>query len=484
MKEEFKISKNPFCFTGVIGRLDFFAFSALYIVLNVILLLWLCPGVIDSYTSPMAPPRETPLGLAMLNAPSNEIFIFVLMTIIFTFMFFILNKKRILDIIGQGCPKKPSTLKQSIIYSAMIFIINTQVNFFSPVNSLQAKILFWATMVITLFLFFKKGIISSEINQAEKMKQLKLNTGCKMPILGLGTWKSEKGQVYNAIREAIKIGYRHFDCAAAYYNEEEVGNAIADAIKDGDVSRKELFITSKLWNDAHKAEDVIPALQKTLSDLKLEYLDLYLVHWAVALKKDTGMNITPDSFVSLEETPLSETWKAMEEAVSLGLVKSIGVSNYNLKNLEEMKDYAKIMPAVNQVESHPFLAQNELIEYAKKNGIVITAYAPLASRDRPDGMKNENEPALLEHPVVLEIAEKYKATPAQILIAWQINRNVVVIPKSVSAERLQENYDAKDINLKKEDMEKLAELNKGYRYINGAIFVAPEKGYTTESIWG
>lgn len=307
------------------------------------------------------------------------------------------------------------------------------------------------------------------------MKYLKLNTEAQMPIIGLGTWKSKSGETYQAVRWAIKLGYKHIDCASAYGNEAEVGQAISDAIKEGDIKREDLFVTSKLWNDSHLPADVIPALEKSLRDLQLEYLDLYLIHWPVASKKDS------EEPVSLSEIPLEMTWNEMIKAKKQSLTRAIGVSNFGIKNLELLKKNTEEIPSVVQVECHPYLCQEKLLEYCKNNMIVMTAYSPLGSKDRPQTLQHQQEPELLTNPTIIAIAEKNKSTPAQILLAFHIQRGVAVIPKSVHHERLSENISSLNVELDSEDMQKIANLNQDYRFIDGKSF---EKGqYQAETIF-
>lgn len=310
------------------------------------------------------------------------------------------------------------------------------------------------------------------------METIKLNTGDDIPVLGLGTWQSPNAEVYEVIRTAIKIGYRHFDCALIYGNESEIGDALVDAIKEGDVFRSELFITSKLWNDSHAPENVEPALRKSLKNLKLDYLDLYLIHWPVATELGSD-----DKFISLEKLPIKKTWQELERLKGFGLIRNIGVSNFSVCKLEEMKNYVSMMPSVDQVESHPYLSQEKLLGYSKKNNIVITAYGPLALRKRPDGKIVESKPPLVQNPVILKIAQKHNATPVQILIAWQVTRGVVVIPKTASVNRLKENYEAQFIKLDSNDMLEINKLNIHLRYISAKDFESKENGYTEESIW-
>lgn len=290
------------------------------------------------------------------------------------------------------------------------------------------------------------------------MKYVTLNTDYKMPVIGLGTWKSEDEKVYQAVRWAVKAGYQHVDCAAVYGNEATVGQALHDAVAEGDIERKNLFVTSKLWNTAHKPADVRPALEQSLKDLQTDYLDLYLIHWPIAEDPQSG---------EILDIPQEETWAEMEKAQKDGLVRSIGVSNFTQTKLKNLMDKAEIMPAVNQVEIHPYLAQNDLVEFCRNNQIVVTAYAPLGSGDRPDPMKEAGEPSLLADRVVADIAQKNKATPAQVLIAWGLARGLVEIPKSVQFDRIEENLGALNVTLDANDMKRLNSIDETFRFITG-----------------
>jgi alcohol dehydrogenase (NADP+) len=255
------------------------------------------------------------------------------------------------------------------------------------------------------------------VEEDVKGRQLELRGGLRMPALGLGTWKAAPGQVGVAVEEAVRLGYRHLDCASIYGNEREVGAALARCLERGMVRREELFVTSKLWNDRHEPEEVLPALQQSLADLRLEHLDLYLVHWPVAQRKGVLLPRSGRDLLAPELLPASATWSGMEAALEAGLTRSIGLSNFSRRKLEGLCSSARVPPAVLQVELHPSLQQRELLEACRRLGVVVTAYSPLGSSDRPPSLRAMGEPALLQDPLVGALARRRNATPAQVLIA-------------------------------------------------------------------
>lgn len=315
------------------------------------------------------------------------------------------------------------------------------------------------------------------------MKTIQFANGDQMPLFGLGTWKSEPGDVYRAVKEALRIGYRHIDCASIYGNEAEVGRALSESFAEGVVSREQLWITSKLWNNAHAGEDVQPALEKTLADLQIDSIDLYLVHWPLAIRRDVLYHSAAEHLVSLEELPISQTWSAMEAVADKGLCRHIGVSNFSIVKLKALLETATINPEMNQIELHPYLQQPTMLEFCRANDIHLTAYAPLGSGDRPARLKVDGEPVLLEDPVIKAIAERRAVTPAQVLISWSINRGVVVIPKTISPERLKQNLDASEVVLTEQDMQEIAGLDSHRRYVSGTFWVLEGAPYTLENLW-
>lgn len=316
------------------------------------------------------------------------------------------------------------------------------------------------------------------------MKQFKLSSGHAIPSIGLGTWKSENQEAFNAVSYAIEVGYRHIDCAAIYGNETEIGNALSAAFSSKKVQREEIFITSKLWNNAHASEAVEPALQKTLSDLNIDYLDLYLIHWPVALKPGVTLPSSAADFIPLSDIPISQTWQAMEQCVAKGLIRSIGVSNFSIAHLTSLLESCSIPPAVNQVELHPYLTQDRLLSFCERSDIHLTAYAPLGSYDRPDRLRQLNEPTLLDNPVILSIAAAHSVTPAQVLIAWAVQRGTSVIPKSVTPARIASNFEAKDLVLPETQIAEISELDQHFRFVSGDFWCSEGSPYSIDALWG
>ena len=304
--------------------------------------------------------------------------------------------------------------------------------------------------------------------------------GDKLPLIGLGTWKYEPHQVKMAVKEAIKLGYRHIDCAATYGNEKEVGEALAECFQEGIVKREDLWITSKLWNDSHN--HVGKGLKRTLADLQLDYLDLYLIHWPVSLKHGVAFPSSADDMVPFD---LEKTWRSMEALVDDGLVRHIGVSNFSIKKLKDLLALARVKPEVNQIERHPYLQQKELAKFAKSKGIHITNYSSLGSGDRPAGLRAEDEPVLLQDTTIQSIAEQVGATPAGVLLKWAIQEGASVIPKSVTPKRLEQNLqtDKTVTTLTDEQMDMLRNLDKRRRYVDGLFWCLEGAPYTGESLW-
>lgn len=315
------------------------------------------------------------------------------------------------------------------------------------------------------------------------MKTYRFANGDELPLLGLGTWLSKPGEVAAAVQEALRAGYRHIDCAAIYENEPEVGEALTASFGEGVAAREDVWITSKLWNNAHAAGAVRPAVEKTLSDLRLEYLDLYLMHWPVALREDVVFPTSADEMIPLEDLPLSETWAAMEMLVEAGLCRHIGVSNFSVTKLAALRDGARIQPEVNQIELHPYLQQLDMLDYARAHGVHVTAYSPLGAPGRPAGLKADDEPVLLEDPTVVAVAERRGATPGQVLLSWGLHRGTSVIPKSVHPQRIRENLAAQDVELSAEDLAEMEVLDRGRRYIDGTFWAIEGSGYTVADLW-
>jgi alcohol dehydrogenase (NADP+) len=302
------------------------------------------------------------------------------------------------------------------------------------------------------------------------MKYLNYSNGDRLPILGLGTWKSKQDEVSKAVEHALLNGYEHIDCAAIYENEAEIGVVFSDLFSSGKINRDDIHITSKLWNSAHLPKDVESAILKTLNDLRLDYLDLYLMHWPVAFKPGVTYPKTAADFLSLDEVPLANTWQAMVELKKKGLTKHIGVSNFSIKKLEDLKIKSGVTPEVNQIEMHVYLQQPELRKYCEDNGILLTGYSPLGSPDRSAEMKAENEPSLMQDPTIRELSQKYNVHEANILTAWHVNHNISTIPKSTNPKNIDSNLKSAEIKFDGSDLPKLEKLDRHFRFLNANYF--------------
>ncbi len=256
-----------------------------------------------------------------------------------------------------------------------------------------------------------------------------LHNGVKIPVFGLGVFKVEAGETtYDAVRTALKLGYRLIDTAAYYDNEEAVGRAI----RDSGISREEIFVTSKVWNDDQGYKQALQAFETTMEKLGLEYLDLYLIHWPISGK-------------------FKDTWRALEKVYQDGRVRAIGVSNFHVHHLEELLKDAEVKPVVDQIEYHPHLTQGDVLAFCQENGIQMQAWSPL------------KRGKIVTDKVIKEIADQHDKTPAQVVLRWDLQNGVITIPKSVKEHRMQENADIFDFELSAEEMKQLNDLNKNER---------------------
>lgn len=292
---------------------------------------------------------------------------------------------------------------------------------------------------------------------------VKFNDGQEIPVFGLGTWKSKPGEVTQAVKDAIDLGYRHIDCAYIYGNEKEVGEAIKAKIAEGVVKREDLFITSKLWNTFHKPDLVESALKETLNNLGVDYVNLYLIHWPLGYKEGGAVFPTDEQGkLVFSDVDYVDTWKALEAVSRKGLTKSIGLSNFNKRQIERVLEIATIKPANLQIECHPYLNQRKLIDFCKSKDISVTGYSPLGSPDRP--WAKPEDPQLLSDPKLITLAEAHKKTTAQILLRYQVQRGVITIPKSVTRTRIAQNFDIWDFQLTPKDMQYLDSLDCNGRF--------------------
>lgn len=306
------------------------------------------------------------------------------------------------------------------------------------------------------------------------MKTIQLNSGRQLASVGLGLWKIDPSETAQVVESAIECGYRHFDSACDYGNEVQTGIGLNRALAKGDVTRDDLWVTSKLWNTYHRAEHVRPALMKSLEDLQLDYLDLYLIHFPIAsqfvpFEKNypPGWFTDPDAdhpVMVPDRVSIIETWRAMEELAREGLIREIGVCNFGCSLLRDLINQADIAPSVLQVEMHPYLTQEKLVRFCHESGVAVTAFSPLGAQSYFSLNMADASESVMEQAVIKKIASAHDRTAAQVLLRWGVQRGTSIVPKTTSVERLKENIALFDFALSDDEMKTITALDQHRRF--------------------
>ena len=308
-----------------------------------------------------------------------------------------------------------------------------------------------------------------------KVPKKTLSNGSLIPVIGMGTFGSDNYDaqtIANAVKEGIKIGYRHIDCASVYENEKEIGSVLKDAIDNGVVKREDLWVTSKVWNDKH--DHVVESCKKTLTDLQLDYLDLYLVHWPFSNfhPPKCDVNTRQDNAVPYIHENFMNTWAQMESLQKMGLVKSIGTSNMTIPKMKLLLRDCKIKPVVNEMEIHPHFQQPELFSFLKNNEIEVIGYSPIGSPKRPERDRTPEDTVDIEDPVIISIAQRLNIHPAIVCLKWAVQRGQITIPFTVKKDNLYSNIKGiLENSLTDDDMHNISKIDKNSRLIKGQVFL-------------